>query len=123
MKKLAFVFFFLPSIVCAELISIDLICGGEEVTNCDRDNICDTQHKMERIKIDGNTLVHKTLGNHFLKVDEKEASFIEYDENGEIGFSFNVSRINGTIKIIRGWGKPYSFTGKCEVGRSPVFEK
>ena len=43
------------------------------MTNCDQDNICDTQMVVERIKIDGNTFVHKVHGNYFMEVDAESA--------------------------------------------------
>ena len=69
MKKFLFVFLFISHTIFAEIISVDLICDGEQITNCDQDNICDTQMVVERIKIDGNTFVHKVHGNYFMEVD------------------------------------------------------
>ena len=123
MKKLLFIFLIFPVTLFAELISIDLICGGEATTNCDQDNICDTQHTMERIKIDGNTLVHKTLGTHFLNVETDRVSLLELDDDGAVGFSFEINRKNGEINIVRGWNNPYKFNGVCKVGRPSIVEQ
>ena len=120
MKKFFSILLIFPFTIYAELISIDLICGGEAISNCDQDNICDTQNTMERIKIDGNTLVHKTLGTHFLNVDAKKVSLLELDESGAVGFSFEINRKSGAINIVRGWDNPYKFTGVCRVGRPSV---
>jgi hypothetical protein len=46
----------------------------------------------------------------------------ELDEDGSIGFSFNINRKTGTIEIIRGWGRPYHFTGQCELDRLDAFK-
>ena len=122
MKKFLFVFLFCSLPIFAEIISVDLICDGEQVTNCDQDNICDTQMVVERIKIDGNTFVHKVHGNYFMEVDAESAKINELDDNGNIGFSVNISRKNGDIKIIKKWQDPYTFSGVCQLGRPSIVE-
>lgn len=108
--------------IFAEVISVDLICDGEQVTNCDKDNICDSQMVVERIKIDGNTFVHKVHGNYFMDVDAEYAVINELDDDGKIGFYVNISRKNGDIKIIKGWQNPYTFNGVCQLGRPSIVE-
>ena len=107
MKKLLW-FILLPHFVQAELISVELLCKGvEKIQN---------QEITEMIRIDGNTLVHKVHGNHFLEVTENKISMLEMDGE-KVGLSFNLNRNNGDIEIIRGWDKPYHFQGSCGVIR------
>jgi hypothetical protein len=122
MKKLLLVSLLFPTVIFAELLSVDLICRGAVVTYCEDLTTCGSEPAMEKIKIDGNTLVHKALGNHFLHVDSTTVSMQELDEDGSIGFSFNINRKTGTIEIIRGWGRPYHFTGQCELDRLDAFK-
>ena len=121
MKKLLLVSLLFPTVIFAELLSVDLICRGAVVTYCEDLTACGSEPAMEKIKIDGNTLVHKALGNHFLHVDAATVGMQELDEDGNIGFSLNIDRKTGLIEIIRGWGRPYRFTGQCELDRLGVF--
>ena len=123
MKKLLLVSLLFPTVIFAELLSVDLICRGAVVTYCEDLTTCGSEPAMEKIEIDGNTLVHKALGNHFLHVDSTTVSMQELDEHGSIGFSFNINRKTGTIEIIRGWGRPYHFTGQCELDRLDAFKQ
>ena len=74
MKKLLLVSLLFPTVIFAELLSVDLICRGAVVTYCEDLTTCGSEPAMEKIKIDGNTLVHKALGNHFLHVDSTTVS-------------------------------------------------
>ena len=111
-----------PSFVLAELLSVDLICRGHVDIYCDDLSLCGSESAMEMIKIDGNTLVHKALGNHFLEVNTNTVNMKELDDDGSIGFSLNIDRKTGAIEIVRGWGKPYRFTGRCELDRLEAFK-
>ena len=122
MKKCLLIILLLPSYVFAELLSVDLICRGEAVIYCEDMSPCGTEPAMEKIKIDGNTLVHKALGNHFLEIDATTVSMEELDDDGSIGFSLNVDRKTGAIEIVRGWGNPYRFIGNCELDRLEAFK-
>ena len=122
MKKLLLVGLLFPTVIFAELLSVDLICRGAVVTYCEDLTACGSEPAMEKIKIDGNTLVHKALGNHFLIVDATTVSMQELDDDGSIGFSFNINRKTGTIEIVRGWGRPYHFNGQCELDRLDAFK-
>ena len=120
MKKFIFALLLVCHSIFAEVISVDLLCNGEQVTNCDKDNICDSQMVVERIKIDGNTFVHKVHGNYFMNVDAQSAWINELDDDGNIGFSVNINRKNGDIKIIKGWQNPYTFSVVCQLGRPGI---
>jgi hypothetical protein len=107
MRKLIW-FIFLPHMLQAELISVELLCKGiEKIQN---------QEVTEMIRIDGNTLVHKVHGNHFLDVTDTKIGMLEMDDD-KIGLSFDLDRKSGDIEIIRGWDKPYHFKGSCGVIR------
>ena len=78
MKKL-FLFLFLPSFLCAEPLSVDLICEGELTLFCEDGTPCVKEPAIEKIKISGSTLIHKLHGNHFLNVDKSSVSLEELD--------------------------------------------
>ena len=115
MKKLLLLLLFLPTFVFSDSLSIDLVCDGESTIFCEDSKKCGSEPAVEIIKIAGNTLVHKIHGMQFLDVDANNISTKELDDDGSIGFSFNVSRKTGKIEIIRGWDKPYHFRGVCEL--------
>ncbi|MDC0877894.1 hypothetical protein OAP73_06370 [Methylophilaceae bacterium] len=121
MKKGLLIILLFPLFAFAELLSVELICRGDAEIYCEDMMPCGTEPAMEKIKIDGNTLVHKALGNHFLNVNSHTVRMQELDEDGNIGFSLNIDRKTGLIEIIRGWGRPYRFTGQCELDRLGVF--
>ena len=83
MKKL-FLFLLLPSFLCAEPLSVDLICEGELTLFCEDGTPCLKEPAIEKIKISGSTLIHKLHGNHFLNVDESSVSLEELDTDGSI---------------------------------------
>jgi hypothetical protein len=114
MKKLLQLLFLLPNLVIAEVLHVDLICEGESTLYCEDSKKCGSEPAVEIIKIAGNTLVHKIHGNQFLKVDKDTVNYEEMDTDGSIGFSFNINRKTGKIEIIRGYSKPYHFTGVCQ---------
>lgn len=114
MKKLLLLFFFLPNFVVAEVLHVDLICEGESALYCEDSKKCGSEPAVEIIKIAGNTLIHKIHGNQFLEVNDNMVSYEERDTDGSIGFSLNINRKSGKIEIIRGWNKPYHFTGACQ---------
>ena len=118
MKKL-FLFLLLPSFLCAEPLSVDLICEGELTLFCGDGTPCVKEPAIEKIQISGSTLIHKLHGNHFLNVDESSVSLEELDTDGSIGFSFLIDRKTGEIKIISGWQKPYEYNGVCKVEPLP----
>ena len=93
---------FLPTFVFSDSLSIDLVCDGESTIFCEDLKKCGSEPAVEIIKIAGNTLVHKIHGMQFLDVDANNISTKELDDDGSIGFSFNVSRKTGKIEIIRG---------------------
>ena len=114
MKKSLLLFFFLPNFVMAEVLHVDLICEGESALYCEDSKKCGNEPAVEIIKIVGNTLIHKIHGNQFLEVNDNMVSYEERDTDGSIGFSLNINRQTGKIEIIRGWSKPYHFTGVCQ---------
>ena len=114
MKKLLLLFFFLPNFVVADVLHVDLICEGESALYCEDSKKCGSEPAVEIIKIAGNTLIHKIHGNQFLEVNDNMVSYEERDTDGSIGFSLNINRQTGKIEIIRGWSKPYHFTGACQ---------
>ena len=114
MKKILLLLFLLPNIVLSEVLHVDLICEGESTLYCEDSKKCGSEPAVEFIKIAGNTLVHKIHGNQFLKVDKDTVNYEEMDTDGSIGFSFNINRKTGKIEIIRGYSKPYHFTGVCQ---------
>jgi hypothetical protein len=118
MKKL-FLFLLLPSLLCAEPLSVDLIWEGELTLFCEDGTPCVKEPAIEKIKISGSTLIHKLHGNHFLNVDESSVSLEELDTDGSIGFSFFIDRKTGEIKIISGWQKPYEYRGVCKLEPLP----
>ena len=105
--------------LCAEPLSVDLICEGELTLFCEDGTPCVKEPAIEKIKISGSTLIHKLHGNHFLNVDKKSVSLEELDTDGSIGFSFFIDRKTGQIKIISGWQKPYEYNGVCQVEPLP----
>ena len=109
----------LPSFLCAEPLSVDLICEGELTLFCEDGTPCVKEPAIEKIKISGSTLIHKLHGNHFLNVDKNSVSLKELDTDGSIGFSFFIDRKTGQIKIISGWQKPYEYSGACKVEPLP----
>ena len=118
MKKL-FLFLLLPNLLCAEPLSVDLICEGEVILFCEDGTPCVKEPAIEKIKISGSTLIHKLHGNHFLNVDKNSVSLEELDKDGSIGFSLFIDRKTGEIKIISGWQKPYEYSGVCKVEPLP----
>ena len=118
MKKL-FLFLLLPSFLCAEPLSVDLICEGELTLFSEDGTPCVKEPAIEKIKISGSTLIHKLHGNHFLNVDKSSVSLEELDKDGSIGFSFFIDRKTGEIKIISGWQKPYEYSGVCKLEPLP----
>ena len=122
MKKLILALFILPNFISAESISVDLICKGESDIYCEDLKKCGVESVTENIKISGSTLVHRSHGNHFLRVNDDTVSIKELDTDGSIGFSFNINRKTGEIEIIRSWGTPYHFTGLCELIRHQPLE-
>ena len=114
MKKFLSLLFLIPNLVIAEVLNVDLICEGESDLYCEDSKRCGSEPAVEIIKIVGNTLFHKIHGNQFLEVDANSVSYKEMDTDGSIGFSFNISRKTGKIEIIRGWTKPYHFSGVCQ---------
>ena len=118
MKKL-FLLILLPSLLCAEPLSVDLICEGELTLFCEDGTPCVKEPAIEKIKISGSTLIHKLHGNHFLNVDKSSVSLEELDKDGSIGFSFFIDRKTGEIKIISGWQKPYEYSGVCKLEPLP----
>ena len=117
MKKLIPFLFLLPNLVTAEVLNVDLICEGETNLYCEDSKKCGSEPSVEIIKIVGNTLIHKIHGNQFLELDKNSVRYEEMDTDGSIGFSFNINRKTGRIEIIRGWSKPYHFTGVCQQPR------
>jgi hypothetical protein len=109
----------LPSLLCAEPLSVDLICEGELTLFCEDGTPCVKEPAIEKIKISGSTLIHKLHGNHFLNVDKSSVSLEELDTDGSIGFSFFIDRKTGQIKIISGWQKPYEYRGVCKLEPLP----
>ena len=118
MKKL-FLFLLLPSFLCAEPLSVDLIFEGDLTLFCEDGAPCVKEPAIEKIKISGSTLIHKLHGNHFLNVDKSSVSLEELDTDGSIGFSFFIDRKTGQIKIISGWQKPYEYNGVCKLEPLP----
>ena len=118
MKKLFFLLL-IPSIVCAEPLSVDLVCEGEVTLFCEDGSPCLKEPAIEKIKISGSTLIHKLHGNHFLNVDASSVSLEELDSDGSIGFSFFIDRKTGQIEIISRWQKPYEYQGVCSVEPFP----
>ena len=114
MKKLFLLLFLISNPLSAEVLHVDLICEGESVIYCKDLKKCGSEPAVEIIKIAGNTLVHKIHGNQFLEVNENTVSYEEMDTDGSIGFSLSINRKTGKIEIIRGWNKPYHFTGACQ---------
>ena len=112
MKKLFFLLL-IPSIICAEPLSVDLVCEGEVTLFCEDGSPCLKEPAIEKIKISGSTLIHKLHGNHFLKVDKSSVSLKELDTDGSTGFSFFIDRKTGQIEIISRWQKPYEYRGVC----------
>jgi len=99
MKKL-FLFILLPSLLCAEPLSVDLICEGELTLFCEDGTPCVKEPAIEKIKISGSTLIHKLHGNHFLNVDKNSVSLKELDTDGSIGFSFFIDRKTGKLRLL-----------------------
>ena len=114
MNKLLIFLLLLPNLVTAEVVHVDLICEGESALYCEDSKKCGNEPAVEIIKIVGNTLIHKIHGNQFLEVNDNMVSYEEIDTDGSIGFSLNINRQTGKIEIIRGWSKPYHFTGVCQ---------
>ena len=52
MKKL-FLFLFLPSLLCAEPLSVDLICEGEITLFCEDGTPCVKEPAIEKLKYQG----------------------------------------------------------------------
>ena len=118
MKKLL-LFLLLPSIVCAEPLSVDLICEGEVILFCEDGTPCVKEPAIEKIKISGSTLIHKLHGNHFLNIDKNTVSLEELDVDGSIGFYFFIDRKTGQIEIISRWQKPSEYRGVCAIEPLP----
>tara|TARA_X000000368_G_C22971612_1_gene685719 strand:+ start:877 stop:1251 length:375 start_codon:yes stop_codon:yes gene_type:complete len=115
MKKLLLLLF-IPNLILAEVLSVNLICKGYSDLYCDNLK-CGDEPAVEMINIVGNTLVHRIHGNQFLNVDKDTVTMKEMDTDGSIGFSIYIERKTGEIEIIRGWDRPYHFKGKCELIR------
>ena len=118
MKKLL-LFLLLPSIVCAEPLSVYLICEGEVILFCEDGTPCVKEPAIEKIKISGSTLIHKLHGNHFLNIDKNTVSLEELDVDGSIGFYFFIDRKTGQIEIISRWQNPYEYRGVCAIEPLP----